>query len=101
MHGFRGESRMRYLMRIRKCLLAHALAFYKYHGLQQQVVLPSFTLHVVNHVRQLYVSVEPENRHRRLRVPQENIAAVREFPVPASRHLKITNSIQSQGLDTV
>jgi hypothetical protein len=80
MHGFRGKARMRYLMRIRERLLAYALAFHKYHGLQQQVILPSFTLNVVHHVGQPYVSVESKNRHKNRADPVQNFAAARLIP---------------------
>jgi hypothetical protein len=71
MHRFSGEARMRYLMRIRKRLLAHALAFHKYQRLQEQVVLPSFALDVIHHISQLYVSVEAKNRHRKPKETRE------------------------------
>src|SRR5258708_28052147 len=92
---------MRYLMCIRERLLAHALAFHKYQGLQQQVILAGLALHVVHHVSKLHVSIESENCHRKL-LKNSTLTAPPHRPRPqlASSRLKITNSVQSQGLDT-
>jgi hypothetical protein len=65
MHGFRREAGVRKFMRVRERLFAHALAFHKYQGLQEQVVLPGLALYVIHHVSELYVSVEAKNRHRK------------------------------------
>src|SRR6185437_334599 len=88
-------------MRVRKRLLAHALALHKYQRLQQQVVLSSLTLDVVHHISELYVGVKTENRHKKSKKAPKISPSGRQFLTPASRHLKITNSVQSQGLDTV
>ncbi len=58
-----GKPRLQSHMRVRKRALAHTLASEKYQGLQKQIILPRFTLHVIHRVLVFYVGVEAEDGH--------------------------------------
>jgi len=56
-------------LRVGKSMFSDALSFLKDERLQKQVVLTSFTLDVIDHVSQLYVSIEAKNRHKKRKNP--------------------------------
>src|SRR5450755_4229425 len=72
---------------VRGGTFAHALSLEKDHGLEQQVGLARFTLHVIGGVFVFYVRIEAEDRHGEglLRLSGSgNVPPLRGSNLPAS-----------------